>query len=407
MSPRVHIWVPDYASAPGGLQVFSRFVIRAVAEGLSCGRLSVLSKNDRSAAAVSELPHIEFHSSGRWPGALRTPAFACQLVVQARRQRPDLILTTHVNFTPVARWLKRRLGIPYVAVAHGVDVWGLRRRDRVRGLRQADQVWAVSRHTRERLLGELQLRPQQVKLLPNTFDADRFAPAQKPAYLLKRHNLSESHRVILTVARLASQERYKGYDQVLRALPAIRRCVPAVRYMIAGTGPDRGRVEALVRQLGLEEAVILAGYVPDTELCDYYNLCDVFAMPSKGEGFGIVFLEALACGKPVLAGNQDGSVDALLDGELGVLVEPDNLSAIADNLIAMLTGRHPLAILREPDRLRARLTETYGYARFVERVAGHLAQLEETLNAETLKAERHKAGKWFPAGSTHGGADGQ
>ncbi len=80
----------------------------------------------------------------------------------------------------------------------------------------------------------------------------------------------------------------------------------------------------------------LAGYIPEEELNDHYNLCDVFAMPSKGEGFGIVFLEAMACGKPVLAGNKDGSVDALLGGKLGALVDPDDVAQIAETLIAIL-----------------------------------------------------------------------
>jgi glycosyltransferase involved in cell wall biosynthesis len=235
-------------------------------------------------------------------------------------------------------------------------------------------------------LCDLGLPPEQVQLLPNTFDADRFAPAGKPPYLLDRFELTEAHRVILTVARLAGGERYKGYDQILRVLPAIRRRVPEARYMIVGSGADRGRIEALVRHLGLTGAVLLAGYVPDEELGDFYNLCDVFAMPSKGEGFGIVFLEALACGKPVLAGNKDGSVDPLLDGELGVLVDPDNGDEIAKQLTLMLKVEHPLAILRRPEQLRARVIQEYGFARFVERVAGHLEELGlKTAQTETAQ----------------------
>src|SRR5205085_8790504 len=109
-----------------------------------------------------------------------------------------------------------------------------------------------------------------------------------------------------------------------------------VRYILAGRGPDRGRIEALIRELELEECVILPGHIPEHELAGLYNLCDVFAMPSKGEGFGIVFLEALGCGKPVLAGNKDGSVDAVLDGELGALVDPDDIAQIEQTLIEIL-----------------------------------------------------------------------
>src|SRR5262245_65791769 len=98
-------------------------------------------------------------------------------------------------------------------------------------------------------------------------------------------------------------------------------------------------------------------------------------MPSKGEGFGIVFLEALACGKPVLAGNKDGSVDALLGGELGALIDPDEIAQIAEALAAILTGRHAMKILRQPDELRRRVIAAYGYESFVSQSAQHLAQL--------------------------------
>jgi glycosyltransferase involved in cell wall biosynthesis len=151
--------------------------------------------------------------------------------------------------------------------------------------------------------------------------------------------------------------------------------LPNVRYILGGRGRDRPRVEEMVRQLKLDGSVTLAGYIPDHELRDFYNLSDVFAMPSKREGFGIVFLEALACGKPVLAGNKDGSVDALLDGELGVLVDPDNVSEIGQALSAVLQQQHPLAILRQPEQLRTRVVEAFGYPRFVTYVAEHLAAL--------------------------------
>src|SRR5207248_1608633 len=115
---------------------------------------------------------------------------------------------------------------------------------------------------------------------------------------------------------------------ILRALPAIRREIPDVRYVLVGEGEDRARIETLVRELNLFGVVILAGGVSPRELADYYNLCDVFAMPSKGEGFGIVYLEALACGKPVLAGNGDGSSEPLQNGKVGLLLDADDVDQI-------------------------------------------------------------------------------
>src|SRR5437667_8172924 len=214
----------------------------------------------------------------------------------------------------------------------------------------------------------LNLDPNRIALLPDTFDPEEFYPGRKPHYLLKRYGLTTNQPVILTIARLASAERYKGYDQLLRALPLVREQVSNVRYILGGRGPDRPRIEALIRELNVSASVTLAGYVADYELRGHYNLCDVFAMPSRGEGFGIVFLEALACGKPVIAGNTDGSVDAALNGRLGVLVDPGNVDEISMALMQVLSKRHPLQILKQPDALRSGVINAYGYKRFVERV---------------------------------------
>ena len=210
----------------------------------------------------------------------------------------------------------------------------------------------------------LGISPDAIPVLPNTFDLEKFEPGPKPHFLLKRYGLHSDQPVIVTVARLASGEQYKGYDQVLRALPAVKHAFPDVRYILGGRGSDRSRVLGLINDVGLTDSVILAGDVPDHELC---------ALPSKAQGFDTVFLEALACGKPVIAGNKDRSVDAVINGKLGVLVDPDNVAEIAEALVLILTKRHPLGILQDPQRLRAEVIAAYGYARFVEVLATHLA----------------------------------
>ncbi|MHC5730519.1 MAG: glycosyltransferase, partial [Nostoc sp.] len=159
-----------------------------------------------------------------------------------------------------------------------------------------------------RLLQDTNIDSEKIVILPNTFDASNFSINSKPSYLLKRYNLTDEQPVILTVTRLGSTAKYKGYDQMLHALVKVRLYLPNVHFILAGKGDDIPRIKTLVTNLNLQDCVTIAGFVPDKELCDHYNLCDVFALPSKGVGFGIVFLEALACGKPVLAGNQDGSI---------------------------------------------------------------------------------------------------
>jgi len=123
--------------------------------------------------------------------------------------------------------------------------------------------------------------------------------------------------------------------------------IPNAKYILGGSGDDVGRIKNLIRDNNLHEKVILTGFIPDEEIVDYYNLCDVFVMASRKEGFGIVFIEALACSKPVIAGNKDGSVDALLNGELGVSVDPDNIEEISRAIIKVLKGEADKRLLME------------------------------------------------------------
>ncbi|MCS6812611.1 MAG: glycosyltransferase [Cyanobacteria bacterium] len=349
----------------GGIQTYSQFFLQALQALCPEWNYRVLLKHDRQAPAHHPfMPTTTFQFAGRAPLPLRTPVYALQLLVAAIQQRPHLIITTHLNFTPVAYWLKQWLGIPYWTVAHGVEAWNIQRPVLRTALQNADRILAVSSYTRNRLLKEQPLDPNHVVLLPNTFDPSRFHIAPKPKSLLHRYNLSPYHCIILTVARLDSQERYKGYDQILRAMPAIRQQLPQAHYVLVGKGNDRPRVESLIQQLGLQDCVTLTGFVPDDELTDHYNLCDVFAMPSKGEGFGIVYLEALACGKPTLGGNQDGAIDALCRGELGVLVNPDDVDAIAHALTRLLQGTYPHPLLYQAEALRQRVINIYGFEQF-------------------------------------------
>jgi glycosyltransferase involved in cell wall biosynthesis len=135
-------------------------------------------------------------------------------------------------------------------------------------------------------------------------------------------------------------ERYKGHEEVFAVLPAVARQVPDVAYLVVGGGADRARLEALVRACGLAERVVFAGHVPEHEKLAHYRLADVFAMPGRGEGFGIAFLEAMACGVPVVASAADASREAVRDGALGAVVDPADPDALVRALLDAL-GRGP------------------------------------------------------------------
>jgi glycosyltransferase involved in cell wall biosynthesis len=370
---KYHLWIPEIFKVKGGIQVFSNFLIEALQSIDSNGEYSIFLKHDtQTSSEISYLSRTKFHFAGISPLIFRTITFIFQIISYGMRQLPNLVISTHLNFTVAAYWLKKLTGIPYWTIAHGVEAWDIKRRDRQVALRHADRILAVSNYTRNRLIKEQNLDPDKVLLLPNTFDAHRFGIAPKPNYLLQRYKLKSKQPVILTVCRLCASESYKGYDKILEALPQIRKAIPDIHYIIAGKGDDQLRLEALIEKMQLQDCVTLAGFVPDDELCDYYNLCDVFAMPSKLEGFGIVYLEALACGKPTLGGNQDGAIDALCYGELGALVDPDDMDEIAQTLIQILQKTYPHPLMYQPEALRQKVIETYGFDRFQQTLGNYL-----------------------------------
>ncbi|BAY60599.1 glycosyltransferase [Calothrix brevissima NIES-22] len=368
-----HLWFPNIFGFKGGIQTYCAFLLEAIQNLYPSNRYGIFLKHDKYPSLNgSNLISTEFHCAGFIPLPLRTPAFAAQLLVWGFWQRPNLVIASHLNFTVAAYWLKRFTNIPYWTVAYGIEAWDIKKTSVKNALHHADLILAISSYTRDRLLLEQNLDPNKVFLLPCQFEPSRFQPAPKAKYLLKQLSLRPEQPVILTVARLADAERFKGYDQILKALPHIRKHIPDVHYIIAGKGSDRPRIEQLIAQLGLQDCVTLAGFVPDEQLCDYYNLCDVFAMPSKKEGFGIVYLEAMACGKPVLGGNQDGAVDALCNGELGALVNPDDIEEISQAIIQILQGTYPNPLIYQAETLRQKVIDTFGFERFQETLSNYL-----------------------------------
>lgn len=380
--PQIHLWCPDLLSGTGGIQVFSQQLTKVLCTEFS-KKLRIVVKNDLPEAFVAAKDTCHISGCGHWNPRMRSLRFAMECLIRAWLERPSLIISTHLHFGPIAPIIRQFIRVPYVLVAHGIEAWQLNTRFRQRALCKADLVLAVSRYTRDYLIREVGLSPQRVQTFPNTFSPEQFRILPKSPRLLRKYSFTSTTPVILTVCRLAEKERYKGYDQMIRALPQILREVPEARYMLVGTGPDRSRIESLIAEIGVQNAIVLAGFVPDDELAEHYCLCDVFAMPSKGEGFGIVYLEALACGKPVLAGNRDGSRDALADGELGILVDPDDIDQIAAEIIRVLRREHTHPNIFRPEFLRERVTALFGFETFKRTVAEHLRPFLEDENLAT------------------------
>jgi len=376
----VHVWVPGLKEGSGGIQAFSRIYLQAIREAYPHLPLRVFVKNDEPKADDPlRLMGIRIHSVSRLPSFLRTPAFAAYGILFAIRDRPCCSVTTHLNFLPVLYLLRLLLGIPCSSILHGIEAWNINSRIRIRSMRRANHLTAVSEFTRQHVITQFGVDPQRINVVPNTFDTTRFTPGDKPTYLMERYGFKPGQPVLMTVSRLSLSERYKGHRQVLMALTEIRKQFPDVRYLIVGSGDDEQGIRDLVRARCLEDCVVFAGYIPGSELPDHYRLCDLFVMPSSKEGFGIVFLEAMASGKPVIAGCIDGSVDAVAGGLLSPLVDPYNVTQITEAVLNILRQEPMGALWFHPQELSRTVIRNFGYPRVSHLMAQDLAIVVKSL----------------------------
>ncbi|OYU73229.1 MAG: hypothetical protein CFE32_21505, partial [Alphaproteobacteria bacterium PA3] len=226
-------------------------------------------------------------------------------------------------------------------------------------LERAHMVLCVSRDTRARALTHCDLMPERAVVSNNTVDS-RFTPGDR---LAARQKFGlDSEFVLLTVGRLDPRERYKGHDSIIAELAGLThpKGRPVI-YLIAGDGGDRARLEAEAEAAGVSERVRFLGQVSAADLPDLYRAADLFALPSTGEGFGIVFLEAMASGTPALGLNVAGARDALADGILGIAAEPEGLGETLARVIA--------ADERDDQALAGCVNARYGRQAFVSHVA--------------------------------------
>lgn len=286
------------------------------------------------------------------------------------------IILSHINLLPAAYVIKFfSPGTRIILFAHGIELWRPIKPWEQRFLKnKCQQIWAVSNYTARQVELRHDIHPSFIKILNNCIDpffaaADDFC---KPQTLLDKFGLEPDQPVLLTLTRLSSTEAYKGYNQVLECLPELIVKYPDIRYLIAGRADEveQLRLQQLIERNGLANQVTLVGFIPESELSKLFRLADIFIMPSKKEGFGIVFIEAAACGCKIIAGNHDGSPDALLNGKLGKLISPDDKAGMIQSIDESL---------QEP-RLESKSVfiqslslSTFGFPNYVEQFKGLLS----------------------------------
>jgi phosphatidyl-myo-inositol dimannoside synthase len=345
MATRVLALVGDCYGGPGGIARYNQDLFEALASGGA--EVLILPRLGRAQglglpAGITQFPPMR--------GKL---GFLVMALWHVWRRRPvDIVFCGHLYMAPIAWAVARFAGARCWMQVHGAEVWIGRRKVVRRALEAADMVTSVSRGTRRILMSWADLAPERVRVLPDTV-RDAFVPGPRPAAMAERLKLGPGP-ILLTVGRLSASERYKGHELIFAALPTLRAHFPMIVHVVAGDGDDRARLEQRARELtcNAADAVRFLGFVPEEELPDLYRLSDLYVMPSSQEGFGIVYLEAAACGLRVVGGVGGGSADAVPDERVGVLVDAADAEALAAAIIRLLRqGRaDPAAV--EPYRRR-------------------------------------------------------
>lgn len=331
--PRVLVLTPDFPPEHGGIQT----LVHRVVTGFETLDARVVAINDAGAGAFDRTSGIDTVRVGspRLVNRANVALLNLRAVAEAARFRPDVVLCAHMVCAPAAGVIRRTQDVPYALYVYADE---LSAAPGMAGfaMRQARRVITISRHT-EQLAVSAGGDPRRMELILPGVDlppAVQREPAERPTFV--------------TIA--SAVKRYKGHDVTIRALPLIRARVPDVEWVVIGSGPLEPLYRDMVRDARLQDHVRFCGFVDASERDGWLHRAHVFAMPSRlrpdgggGEGFGIVFLEAGAHGVPVVAGGVAGALDAVVDGETGVLVDPTDHVQVADAVADLLLA---------PDRAR-------------------------------------------------------
>lgn len=310
--------VSDAWGGTGGIAQYARDFLEDVASRDDVREVVVVPRV--IAREIQPLPpkvtHIE--------SAARSKARFIASAIASGLARPDLVVCGHANLLPVA-WLASRIArCPLLLLAYGIEAWYPRGAFWKRVINRCSAVVSISEFTLDKLRSWAGLDGVETFLVPNAIDLSRYTPGLPDDALRERYGIPAGHPLLLTLGRMEASEQAKGFDEVLDVLPSLLSRYPDLVYCAAGDGNDRARLEAKTKSLELGGHVVFPGYVAEDDKTELYRLCDLYVMPSRLEGFGYVFLEALACGKPVIASKVDGSREAVRGGSLGTVVDPSS-----------------------------------------------------------------------------------
>ena len=271
---RILLLTTDAYGGHGGIALYNRDTAEALAEMPEVEEVVVIPRNmPLSPERIPKKVRFLSEAAGGKGRYVRT-------ALGVARGRYDLVICGHINLLPLAVLLNSYIRARLVIMVYGIDAWQPPYTFARCWLKNVDAVWSISAITRDRMNAWAKLPETKYALLPNAIHLERYGMAEKRPALLEHYGLKGS-KLIMTLARFSRAERYKGVDEVLEVMPALLKEEPTLKYLVAGDGDDRPRLEAKAQSLGLADRVIFTGMVEESDKADLFRLADAFVMPGR------------------------------------------------------------------------------------------------------------------------------
>jgi phosphatidylinositol alpha-1,6-mannosyltransferase len=361
----------------GGISRYTRYHVRALRESEG-GGVFVLSLLGPGPNDFEESFSVDYSGDGT---SLSSKAAFVQAALRAcTTLAPRAVWCNHVNMLPLAL-LARGLGtgVQVAVNVYGLELWSTRQWMHARTLPKADLVVSDCHFSADFAAQRYGLQRDAIRVIWDCVDIQRFRPEPRNGNVLRKYGVptGSAYRYVLTLGRISRHSRHKGYDRLLDAMVALRGR-PSIVALIAGDGDDRLRLERRVRSEGLEERVWFLGAIDEAHLVDVYNLADIFVLLSdrgygRGEGVPLAVLEAAACGKAVLVGDEDGAKEAVVDGVNGRVISPRIPEQLRDTILELTSDDQTRERMGQAGRVR--IEAHFSYEQFRARMAAALAQL--------------------------------
>lgn len=313
----------------GGIQRYTRYQYQALTEIFGSSNVILFTLKRRDEVSFEDDIKVDFFEP--YEGIFGKIHFIFKVIKSVKKIKPDLIIVNHINLAPLAFFIKKIFNINFYLNVYGIEIWSGLSKIKKLSLKKADKIIGDCKFILNYIKNNFDIDNNKLNLLYDPVDTNKFIPKEKNKELMKKYNIPDQRFIISTVGRL---DRFKGHYLVIDILKYLPE---NIIYLIVGGGVLEGDLKRKVIHLGLEGRVIFTGRIPENELVDFYNLCDVFVLISKfdkyeGEGLPLTPIEAASCGKPIIVGDEDGSAETIEDGVNGFLISEGNKELLKDKI---------------------------------------------------------------------------